>query len=221
MTKDAIRFDCEWCGKAYRAPAERAGQQTKCTGCGADITVPTESKKPDPLVDLVGFNCVLCNTRINAPSRHVGRKVKCPDCDRVQRVPQPEPKTPAAARPAAMDGEQYELYEGENQPWGVDLDRFLPQHVAFNCRVCGTVLQAEEDQVEQEIACHDCGARTVVPEPPAPQPTAKEVVGYALDADDQPPAAIHGSLFEDYAARPPAGYRTPWTTHARRYATKR
>lgn len=208
VTETTIRFDCKWCGKAYRTPASRGGQPAKCTACGADFVVPTKSEKPDPLTDITAFNCLLCATRITVPARHVGRKVKCPDCDRVQRVPPPE-KPPEIKRPAALDGPQYELDDSEEQPWGVDLARSQPQYVAVACSGCGTHLQAEAARVGKPITCHECGAALIVPPPPmAPPRTAQpHDDGYAVDEQEPPPAPVHNDLFTDYASRPPAGYR--------------
>lgn len=41
-----IRFNCPSCGKSLKAPATLAGRQSKCSRCGARLTVPGEAATP-------------------------------------------------------------------------------------------------------------------------------------------------------------------------------
>ena len=40
-----ISFDCRACGKAFIVPNARAGEQTRCSACGAELSVPDPPKK--------------------------------------------------------------------------------------------------------------------------------------------------------------------------------
>jgi DNA-directed RNA polymerase subunit RPC12/RpoP len=75
--------------------------------------------------------------------------------------------------PAALDGEQYELWEPDSQPLPSELIKREPKYIAVVCDVCGTLLQPLESQVGQRIACPDCGTKTVVQ---APKKTARKSV---------------------------------------------
>lgn len=41
-----IVFNCATCGEQIEAPADFAGQEAECPGCGAIISVPPQSKAP-------------------------------------------------------------------------------------------------------------------------------------------------------------------------------
>jgi DNA-directed RNA polymerase subunit RPC12/RpoP len=113
----------------------------------------------------VSFDCSLCQTRITALVADVGKKVACPDCGRKNVVPPPPaPKKPVV--PAAMEGEQYQL-------WGVDetptVDPREQQLFPFECRVCQSLMHATKEQFGLYMTCPDCGARTIA----KPRRTAK------------------------------------------------
>lgn len=205
MTETTIHFACDACGKGFNTPGQHAGRSTACPGCGASLTVPAESTRVDPLADLVGFSCGLCGTRMDVPSRYIGRKVRCPDCHKATVVPAPE--TPARkAEPQELQA--YDVYEGEQQPRGIDLARAAPKSVHFVCSRCQTHLTAPIDRVGESIACPDCNAETRVPRPRAedePKPIAIDA-GYDVEAPADTSAMTAG-LYEEYAKQTPAGYR--------------
>lgn len=196
MPTRKVHFACDGCGKRYHAPAEAVGQSTRCKQCGEAVTVPEP-----PQAELIGFDCRLCHTRLHAPSTDVGQRLRCPDCH-VETVIPPPPPPVVKRRPAAMEGEQYELYEGEDQPHGADLARAETPSLKFSCRVCLTVMRVQVDQANQAIPCPDCGVETRAPEAPTEQPSPKPVRD-ETPRKTEPPE----SLFEYYSARPRAGYR--------------
>ncbi|TWT96819.1 hypothetical protein Pla108_25930 [Botrimarina colliarenosi] len=209
MDQPTVSFACGACGKKFSAPARFAGRSAKCAACGAAVTVP--GKPADPFADLIGFGCRLCGTRMHAPSRHIGRKAKCPDCETLTVVPE-RPPPAKSRRPGAMDGEQYEVYEGE-QPHGVDLLRAAPPTVSFTCRGCQTVLSAEARQAGESVVCHDCGATIRVPTPREPPPRKAEAAAgpadddYDMAEEEAAPVTSKQSLFDAYVASAPIGYR--------------
>jgi DNA-directed RNA polymerase subunit RPC12/RpoP len=111
---------------------------------------------------LIGFSCRVCDTRLHARPENVGRKVRCPDCGAGTIVP-PPPKERPVRPPAAMDGEQYEVYPVGQQPTAAEVLASQPKLIGLDCSLCGTRLHASLDQVDELIACPDCGAKTRVP----------------------------------------------------------
>ena len=121
---------CPTCGERLGVRAADIGKRGKCRKCGAVFRIAgkggaVEAAKPQaaqsdggakteapPQPTTVTFPCSLCQTRITAAVANVGKAVKCPDCGRRNVIP---PPTPVAApkTPAAMSGEQFDL-------WGVD-----------------------------------------------------------------------------------------------------
>jgi DNA-directed RNA polymerase subunit RPC12/RpoP len=157
---------CPHCKTAFRALPEHAGRRAKCSHCGGTIVVPGEPVKPKqepddaPQPQYVGVNCMLCGTRMYGTLADVGTELKCPDCGRMTKLPPPEIKKKNI--PAALEGEQYELWDGDDQPWGVTLSAEGPRYIAVECRLCQTHLQATLDLVGKKIRCPDCGAETEV-----------------------------------------------------------
>lgn len=207
MTETTLHFACDHCGKRYSCPGVHAGRRTKCGKCGEAIAIPQESTRADPLAELVGFACELCGTRINVPPRYVGRQVKCPDCDHATTVPQPEAKRPRP-RPAAMEGEQYEVYEGEEQPRGIDLAAASPASIGFECRVCQTHLAAPASAIGTLVACPDCRTETPVPAPKI-KPKRQSLVGDDYEIDEAAETLNENAgLYDEYLSKPPLGYKT-------------
>jgi DNA-directed RNA polymerase subunit RPC12/RpoP len=155
---------CPHCKTAFRALPEHAGRRAKCSHCGGTIVVPGEPVKPPkpvvPQPQYVGVNCLLCGTRMYGTLADVGKELKCPDCGRMTKLPPPEIKKKNI--PAALEGDQYELWDGDDQPWGVTLSAEGPRYIAVECRLCQTHLQAPLDMVGKKIRCPDCGAETDV-----------------------------------------------------------
>ena len=120
----------------------------------------------------------------------VGKKVKCPDCgatDRSSSAAEPKQKN----IPAALEGEQYELWDADDQPLPSDIWRAQPKYIAVQCRVCATLMYANENQVGQTIACPDCGTKHVGA---AEAEDARAALGVAPDAETPrlDPAAAPG-----------------------------
>lgn len=161
---------------------------------------PPPAPAPDQ-PQYVGVNCLLCGTRMYGPLADVGKELKCPDCGRLTKLPLPEVKRKRV--PAAMEGEQYELWEGYNQPWGVALSAAGPQYVTVECRLCQTHLSATIDQVGKNIRCPDCSAETLVRLPatgvkakaPAPPPVDEYGVEDAIAT--APLSSFYSSVIEE------------------------
>src|SRR5205823_6587163 len=68
----------------------------------------------------------------------------------------------------AMEGEQYELWDAEDQPLPSQILAAQPKYIAVKCTRCGTLMYPTEKQVGQQIACPDCNTKHVVPPPPKP-----------------------------------------------------
>jgi len=118
---------------------------------------------------------------------HVGKRFRCPDCGALTVLP-PPPKKKPVQRPAALDEEQYELWAPDEQPLPSDLLKAQPKYIAVECRLCGTLMQATEDQVGKVLVCPDCRARNIVPPLPKPKPAKKPVEKstYEVDASRDP-----------------------------------
>jgi DNA-directed RNA polymerase subunit RPC12/RpoP len=142
--------------------------------------VPKKAPKSSPASrpELVGFECRVCGTRLYGPSDKVGKKIKCPDCGAGTTIPEP-PKPKAKNMPAALEGEQYELWDVDEQPLPSEMVAAQPRYINITCRQCGSLLTATVDQVGQQVTCHDCGTRHIVPKPSLP---AKKIAVLASEA---------------------------------------
>ncbi|MEX2169535.1 MAG: hypothetical protein WD851_09495 [Pirellulales bacterium] len=200
-TETTLNVRCPHCKTAFRALPEHAGRRAKCSHCDGTIVIPGEVVKPPerpaeiPQPQYVGVNCLLCGTRMYGTLADVGKELKCPDCGRRTKLPPPEVKKKQI--PAALDGEQYDLWEGDEQPWGVTLSAEGPRYIAVECRLCQTHLQTTVDQAGKKIRCHDCGAETVVKLPatgsrPKPQPAT---VVDEYEVDDSVPPVVPPSFY--------------------------
>lgn len=185
---------CPGCGAQYEFPASMSGCRGRCTQCGTEFAVPIRDHKPgpgDPLPDgihdesaepdsqYIGVECPRCQTRMYGLLHQVGREMKCPDCGAKTVLPPPPPSKKKNI-PAAMEGEQYELWEADESPLPSVLYAHQPKYIAVTCSRCETVMYPTEKQVEQTIVCPDCNTKCVVPLPTKPQ--AKRDV-LARDAD--------------------------------------
>src|SRR4029079_8573855 len=112
----------------------------------------------------VGFECRVCGTRLYGPADKVGKKVKCPDCGAGTVIPEP-PKPKGKVMPAALEGEQYELWDIDEQPLPSEMVASQPRYMNLTWRICGSLITARVDQVGEQIACHDCETMHVVPKP--------------------------------------------------------
>jgi DNA-directed RNA polymerase subunit RPC12/RpoP len=127
----------------------------------------------------------------------VGQKIKCPDCGAQTAVPPPPPPR-AKNVPAALEGEQYELWDADAAPLPSELATDQPKYVPLHCTLCGSLMQATLAQVGTTITCPDCGRGNVVPPPaqhkPTPDVLAASAETYALQEGDlavEPPVLPH------------------------------
>lgn len=172
-----------------------AGRRAKCNGCGGEFRLPAAADAPPPPPKAppqplhVSFNCALCETRMTVAVSQVGRQAKCPDCGHLTVVPPPPPPK-APVIPAAMFGEQYEVWGVDDAPTPAQQAAVAPPLIAVHCRLCDTLMHARHDQIGASLACPDCGARTEVRPPPARPPAGIQPPtddgGYELDEASAP-----------------------------------
>jgi DNA-directed RNA polymerase subunit RPC12/RpoP len=186
-TESRHLISCPNCGVKFAVASSLAGRRARCNACDTAFVVPALVKstevRPQPgriasspaasSTALVGFECRVCNTRLYGRVDHVGKKVKCPDCGAGTPIPEPEKPKPKNI-PAALEGEQYELWDVDDQPLPSALMAAQPKYIAFQCSTCASLLHASYSQVGQQITCPDCGAKHTVPA--APKNTAKPSV---------------------------------------------
>ncbi|HEX2474832.1 MAG TPA: hypothetical protein VHK01_08805 [Lacipirellulaceae bacterium] len=197
-----LSVDCPACGAHYDVPTSMAGRRGNCASCGEKIAVPEVSaadtksaanfddEQEPAQPQYIAVECRVCQTRMYGRPDQVGKEVKCPDCGARTIVPPPPPPKRKNI-PAALEGEQYELWDANEQPLPSQLAAAQPQYIAVRCKHCDTLMYATEKQVGQTIACPDCGKRHVVP--PAPKQAPKtSVLASAAETPVLDPAAAPG-----------------------------
>jgi DNA-directed RNA polymerase subunit M/transcription elongation factor TFIIS len=191
---------CQRCGQLFKVPGAAEGPNT---------STEKKSEKPvaqAPPVEYIGTFCRVCQTRLFGRPNQVSKPLKCPDCgtETILKAPVPER---AKSLPAALEGEQYELWDADNAPLPSELLAAQPKYIAINCRLCGTLMHATESQVGTELTCPDCKARTRVDAAAIPKTPRQVLVpddeAYQLDPafapTDRPPviqAEYKGMLYE-------------------------
>ena len=166
---------CPSCKARFAVVAAMAGRRARCAACSTPFTVPAPSDAvQDPLPappvtnsvaakpQFISVECRVCGTRLTGRVENVGKKIKCPDCGAGTAIPEPLPPKPKNI-PAALEGDQYELWDTDDQPLPSELIARQPKFIAVPCSRCGSLMHASEFQVGQQIACPDCGAKHVVP----------------------------------------------------------
>lgn len=163
----SIAVECPHCQARFRVQPQHLGRRTRCPKCQQAFEMKERepsSESPSPSQQSstpIGVNCRLCGTRMYAHVSQVGQQLACPDCSKKTRVPPPPPpRVPKI--PAAMLGEQYELYEGDQQPWGTALAAAQAKSIPVHCELCNTLCYAEPQQVGELLECPDCGHATRV-----------------------------------------------------------
>ncbi len=189
-------FTCTACGAVLPVEAEHVGKKCRCGRCGmVNLVVDEETRRRQQQQaaeqqQLIGFFCRVCDTRMAARVKHVGKKAKCPDCGALTEVPPPQKPRPKQ-KPKAMHGQQYGLWGVDNAPNPDELAAKQPKFYPVWCRVCDTLMHARENQIGKKLTCPDCGAKTVVAEPPKEKPKQSPLVPdgqeYQLDAALLPP----------------------------------
>jgi hypothetical protein len=182
--RQLISVKCPGCGAPYEFPPSMAGRRGKCASCGTAFTVPKvettaapkfppanifEEEERESLPQYIPVECRVCQTRIYGRLDQVGKKLKCPDCGTQNEVP-PPPKPKRKNLPAALEGEQYEVYDPDVQPLPSALVATQPKFIAVKCSKCDTMMYATEKQIGQTIVCPDCGRKCQVPKPARPKP---------------------------------------------------
>jgi DNA-directed RNA polymerase subunit M/transcription elongation factor TFIIS len=200
------RVSCPGCGAQYEFPASMVGRRGSCASCGTLFTVPParsvahekttnvtpsrgtifddEERESSP--QYIAVECHVCQTRMYGQPDQIGKELKCPDCGARTKV-LPPPKKKAKNVPAALEGEQYELYDADVQPLPSDLIATQPKYIAIKCRQCDTMMYAAENDVGQTIVCPDCGRRHTVQAPPRPK-QKRSVLAAAGDTPKLDPA---------------------------------
>jgi len=169
-------FTCDHCQASLPLDESQAGQKCRCGRCGNILVVLGPSpRKPRRSSQLVAFLCRNCETRLSARATDTGRKAKCPDCGAGTVIPSPPAPRPKQI-PAAMHGEQYGLWGIDEAPFPTELAAQQPKFFPVYCRVCDTTMHARPRQIGSGIACPDCGAKTVVREPPTEKPAKSALV---------------------------------------------
>lgn len=216
-TSPSIFTRCPHCHSKFQVGSEHVGRRAKCSHCGERFLVAPgehttspelESSRPTELIPVV---CRLCGTRMYGTRRQLGEELKCPDCY-TRNVVKPVERRAGPARPAALDGEQYELWEGEEQPWGITLAAEQEKLIPIRCGLCESPLYVPPELVGQKTTCPDCGFETPVrpvsrsdPAGPRPVPAGEEYDLEQTVADNsslEPSAVepVHVRLFEEQDA---------------------
>ncbi len=178
-----VVVQCPDCRAKFRVAAAHVGRRTTCPHCRSPFEVqPLGSHSPaEPRVarpaepTYVGVNCLLCGTRLYGTLADVGKPLRCPDCRSQTKLPPPKPPRGPVV-PAAMLGDQYELWEGDDQPWGSTLAATQPGLISVHCELCNTLQYASPEQVGSNLVCPDCGHATRIraPKPVPPKPPHHE-----------------------------------------------
>jgi predicted RNA-binding Zn-ribbon protein involved in translation (DUF1610 family) len=131
----------------------------------------------------------LCATRITAHVAHVGKSLKCPDCGRKNVIPPPAVVVPPKT-PAAMSGEQFDIWGVDEAPSPAELRAHSPTLHPVVCGLCQTLMYATDAQVGTKLKCPDCGTLTIararVPERPRGPVTVPDGDEYQLDEASAP-----------------------------------
>lgn len=185
------RGRCAKCGEVFRVPAatkpvarlsgktvgglSEADSARQSKTKSASETPPTTNtpptKKPKPAPKPIPVYCRVCQTLMYGQPSQVGRPLKCPDCGAANTVP-PPPAEKEKKAPAALEGDQYEVWGVDDAPSLAEIAAAQPKYIAVLCHLCQTLMHATPEQVGRKLKCPDCGSSTVVtlPEEPAIKP---------------------------------------------------
>ena len=111
---------------------------------------------------LIGFECRVCSTRLYGPSNQVGKKMKCPDCGAGTVIPEP-PKPKQKNMPAALEGEQYELWDVDDQPLPSELIAAQPEIYRDDMSPVRIAHPRQPRIRSVNDRLYDCGAAQIVP----------------------------------------------------------
>lgn len=193
-TDSIRRIHCPKCAALFEVPASMAGRRARCAACETAFEIPAAGPpETDPsLPEFVSVDCRVCGTRLTGRSAYIGKKVKCPDCGAGTELPPPPPPKPKNM-PAALEGEQYELWDPDDQPLPSVIAAAQPRFIDVVCDKCGTRMYANEIQAGQKIACPDCGTKTTIPFKPRPV-KKRSVLATDRDTPQVDPTTIPGDV---------------------------
>jgi len=171
----SVRFKCPRCFLPLEVPVTRAGTQQRCPRCQWVFNAPKSTPKeiprgeyslrsgpappPEDEPSYVAARCPVCDTRMQAPADQAGGEIVCPDCE--TRVVVPPPADTATKKRKRTLVDEYALNPDAGE-WRQRL-RANVVCITVTCPVCGTLMQAGEDQVGSEIVCPDCHVPALVP----------------------------------------------------------
>jgi DNA-directed RNA polymerase subunit M/transcription elongation factor TFIIS len=189
---ETVIIACPGCQSKLTVSRDMIGKRARCSACNLAFTVtapignpsgaiasshpektPAATTAVSSIPDYIGFDCRVCSARLFAEPDKVGKPQRCEECGTITIVP-PRPKPKPKNIPAAMEGEQYELWEPEDQPLPSQILAAQARLIGVQCRKCNTMMYPTVKQVGEEIRCPDCGTRHTVP--PPPRPAAKRSV---------------------------------------------
>jgi DNA-directed RNA polymerase subunit M/transcription elongation factor TFIIS len=205
-----MSVQCPSCGEQLEVRREDAGRKGQCLACGrvfrlgeapqaaapapAEAAMPTVPASPPPAEkprqsELVTFSCSLCDTRITARAADVGKRIACPDCGRKNVIPPPPPPK-APVIPAAMEGDQFELWGVDESPTAERSSVASKLH-PVECKLCQTLMYATDAQIGTKLKCPDCGTLTEAKRTAPRRPKGSALVAdgeeYQIDAALAPP----------------------------------
>jgi predicted Zn finger-like uncharacterized protein len=186
---ETLAVTCPKCGARFRLAGEMAGRKGRCAKCGDVFRVPAASPvgglseadsasrnkrqsasetpptiKPKTEPKPIAVSCRVCQTLMYGRRDQVGKQIKCPDCG-AQNVVPPPPVEKVKKQPAAIEGDQYEVWGVDEAPPLAEIIAAQPKYIAVLCRMCQTLMHATPEQVGRKLKCPDCGTLTVI-EPP-------------------------------------------------------
>lgn len=196
-TTQTLAVTCPKCGARFRLAAEMAGKKGRCAKCGdvfrvpaAAAPVPSPAKplptKGAPAPKPIAVYCRVCQTLMYGRADQIGHQLKCPDCGALNVVPKPPHEATARHAPAALQGEQYEVWGVDEAPSVAEMIAAQPKYIAVLCHTCQTLMHATPEQVGYKLKCPDCGALTIVepPHEPVQHPVATSDE-YELEIDPE------------------------------------
>ncbi len=210
----AIRLKCPRCFNHLQAVESQVGSKRRCPKCLHIFVVPSaeevarrqpkvepyamrEGTESVPEVDQphLPLRCPLCRTHLQAREDQIGEQIVCPDCHTSVLVERPDHEPAVLTRKKETSpvagGDDYGLIDevdaSTSRRRAAD-----PTYFATHCPLCGTHMQAREDQVGQEMTCPDCRRTMIVPAAPprrrssrGPREVDKEAA-YGVRAEGEP-----------------------------------
>ena len=165
--RETITLTCPGCGGTFVVSSVLAGRRAKCSRCQAALEIPPPAA-PAAEPDLIGVLCRTCETPLYGTVEQIGKELVCPDCRGRTVLTQPKPKRPNI--PPAMEGEQYELWDVDEDPRFDKSSRKTAEHIPVTCWLCETLMYAQLDQIGSQLVCPDCGSSTTVEQPAEVKP---------------------------------------------------